>query len=277
MRHLLSIDDLSIDDIFSIFNLSNKIIKEGGLGPICLSSNILASLFYQPSTRTRLSFEAAAQKLHWGLLSVVGQEYSSIAKGESIADSIRVISESYADVIVLRHNKPWAIQEAAAVSHVPLINAGDGKNEHPTQALVDAFTIWKQFGLLDTLTIAVTGDLKNGRAARSFIKIMKKLGATLKSWAEWGLEPNSDLDIADGQGCTRDIDIVYMTRIQDGRLNKRLLTPYNFPGAFIMHPLPRNNEIPTSFDSHDRALYFKQARNALPIRMALLSWIKKCV
>ncbi|MGH7775985.1 MAG: aspartate carbamoyltransferase [Candidatus Dormibacterales bacterium] len=265
-----------------------------------LQGRVMAALFYEPSTRTRLSFEAAMLRL--GGLTIGtdnAREFSSAAKGETLEDSVRIVS-GYADVIVLRHHEEGAAQRAAAVSDVPVINAGDGKGQHPTQALLDLYTIADELGRVDGLRVAMVGDLANGRTVRSLSYLLSKyrgielvfvappqvamrqdikdhLDEHQVAWTE-----SQDLDLA-----LKTCDVVYQTRIQKERFQdlaqyERVRGVYRIearsmsllkPGAIVMHPLPRVDEIAPEVDSDPRAAYFRQARNGLHIRMALLDMV----
>jgi aspartate carbamoyltransferase catalytic subunit len=259
----------------------------------------LCSLFYEPSTRTRLSFEAAAVKLGMGVVSTENaREFSSAAKGETIEDTIRVLDEYKFDIIVLRHHETGAAARAASVSQTPIINAGDGKGEHPTQALLDAYTIYRQFGRLDNLHVVMGGDLANGRTVRSLAQLLSSYPnnhVTFVSMPE--LQIGKDIkqvlrtnkttfeETTDTSSAFKSADVVYWTRLQKERLANPELIPkggftlepetiaYLPAKAIIMHPLPRVDEISPLIDSDPRALYFEQAGNGLYIRMALLDLI----
>jgi aspartate carbamoyltransferase catalytic subunit len=259
----------------------------------------LCSLFYEPSTRTRLSFEAAAVKLGMGVVSTENaREFSSAAKGETIEDTIRVLDAYKFDIIVLRHHETGAAARAAAVSETPIINAGDGKGEHPTQALLDAYTIYRQFGRLDNLQVVMGGDLANGRTVRSLAQLLStypnnhitfvsmpelQIGEDIKQVLKTNkttFEEMSDMPTA-----FKTADVVYWTRLQKERLANPELIPKggftldpnnisHLPShAIIMHPLPRVDEIDPLVDTDPRARYFEQAGNGLYIRMALLDQI----
>ena len=262
-----------------------------------LGGRILATIFYEPSTRTRLSFEAAMQKLGGGILTAENaRENSSAAKGETIADAIRVIG-GYADVIVMRHFEEGAAKAAAEISPVPLINAGDGAGEHPTQALVDVYTIRKELGGLDGLRIALVGDLLYGRTIHSLLQLLclyPDISIDLVSPAGLRL-PKKYIDYLQLKGVTvresdaleesiQHADVLYITRVQRERLaderdyeaikdsyfvNAEIASRLK-PNAIIMHALPRVNEISPEVDANPRAAYFRQAKNGLYIRMALL-------
>ncbi|HEY1741880.1 MAG TPA: aspartate carbamoyltransferase [Granulicella sp.] len=265
-----------------------------------LSGRILATIFYEPSTRTRLSFEAAMQKLGGGVLTAENaRDSSSAAKGESIADAIRVIS-GYADVIALRHYEEGAAKAAAKISPVPLINAGDGIGEHPTQALADIYTIEKELGGREGLRVALVGDLLYGRTIHSLLPLLclyPGVQIDLVSPSQLRL-PAKYIQHLERQGVNfresdklgasiKSADVIYITRVQ----KERFASPQEYEAikdvyvidskiadklkkhAIIMHALPRVNEIAPEVDSNSRAAYFRQAKNALYIRMALLNYL----
>ena len=262
-----------------------------------LNGRVMAALFYEPSTRTRLSFEAAMLRLGGQTMGTDNaREFSSAAKGETLEDTIRIVS-GYADVIVLRHYEEGAAKRAASVSSVPVINAGDGPGQHPTQALLDLYTIRDELGRIDGIKIAMVGDLANGRTVRSLTYLLSKF-RQLKIWfvAPPQVAMRADLkahldehhipwvEDEDLDAVLPEVDVVYQTRIQKERFTDpaeyealkgiyridsralRLMRKY----AIVMHPLPRVDEIDPEVDADPRAAYFRQARNGLHIRMALL-------
>ncbi len=262
-----------------------------------LRGRILATLFFEPSTRTRFSFEAAMQKLGGGVLtSENAKANSSATKGETISDTVRIVS-GYADAIAIRHYEEGAAEAAAKISPVPIINAGDGVGEHPTQALADIYTIKKELGRLSGLRVALVGDLLNGRTIHSLLPLLCLYpGVTidLLSPAQLRLPPlyreflaEKGVAFHEGErleGVIEQADVAYITRVQserfvskqeydavkdvyiiDAEMADRLKTE-----SIIMHPLPRVNEISPEVDANTRAAYFKQAKNSLYIRMALL-------
>jgi aspartate carbamoyltransferase catalytic subunit len=267
-----------------------------------LEGRIMASLFYEPSTRTRFSFESAMLRLGGSVITTENaREFSSAAKGESLADSTRIMN-GYADVIVMRHNEAGSAARAAEISTVPVINAGDGAGQHPTQALLDMYTIVDAFAGINSLKIAMVGDLRYGRTVRSLAYLLTKyenieiifvappvckMEGDIKDYLNKYKIPwreASDLDKV-----TPEVDCVYMTRIQKERFHdlddyqaavgRYILTPQRVrtmkPSAIIMHPLPRVDEIPKEVDADPRARYFQQAQNGLYIRMALLYLLLK--
>lgn len=259
----------------------------------------LCSLFYEASTRTRLSFEQAAVKMGMGVVSTENaREFSSAAKGESVEDTIHVLNQYDFDVIVLRHNETGSALRAAAVSTTPIINAGDGAGEHPTQALLDAYTIYQNHGRLSNLRIVMGGDLKHGRTVRSLAQLLTKytgnhitfvsipelqIGEDIKSILR-SLKISYD-ETSHMHDALRTADVVYWTRLQKERLeNPNAILEGGFTidlkalkvmpkHAIIMHPLPRVWEIASVVDNDPRAVYFRQAGNGLYVRMALLDSI----
>jgi len=292
-----------LDIIFKIADeMKNDLLAKPRLYDDVLKGKIMASLFYEPSTRTRFSFESAMSRLGGSILTTENaKEFSSASKGETLYDSTRVMC-GYADLIVMRHNEPGSAKMAAEVSTVPVINAGDGSGQHPTQALLDLYTIKDYFSTIDQLTFAMVGDLKYGRTVRSLsylltkynnIKIyyvspsVCKMDEDIKNYlttnsVEWE-EVNSLEKVLPL------VDCVYMTRIQKERFHN----PEDYESAagkyildlekiklmkqksIIMHPLPRIDEISQEVDSDPRAQYFNQAENGLYVRMALLYLLLK--
>jgi len=265
-----------------------------------LRGRILATLFYEPSTRTRFSFEAAMQKLGGGVLTAENmRESSSATKGETIEDTIRIVS-GYADAIAIRHYEQGTAEAAARISPVPVINAGDGVGEHPTQALTDVYTIKKELGRLSGLRVALVGDLLNGRTIHSLLPLLCLYpGVTLDLVSPWQLRlplRHREYLLERGvafheserlEGVIAQADVVYITRVQRERfaaqadyeavkdvyiLDARLVEGLK-PEAIIMHALPRVNEISPEVDGDARAAYFRQAKNGLYIRMALLQYL----
>jgi aspartate carbamoyltransferase catalytic subunit len=265
----------------------------------CLNGQVMATLFYEPSTRTRLSFEASMLRLGGSVIGTENAgEFSSSVKGESLEDTIRIVS-AYSNVIVLRHKEEGSSEIAASISPVPLINAGDGRGQHPTQSLLDMYTLWREFGKIDGLRIAVVGDLANGRTVRSLAYLCAKFkDITLTFVSPQNLPIGQDiklhlnenhLDYTEQEDLNRvlpDVDVVYMTRVQKERMDARnyelargkySINQTNFKlireNARIMHPLPHVEEIqlPLDTEQHDpRVAYFRQAENGLYARMALL-------
>ena len=290
-----------METLFAFFKKADElrdVVKEP------LNGKILATLFYEPSTRTRLSFESAMLRLGGGVISTENaKEFSSAVKGESIEDSIRVIS-GYSDVIVIRHFEEGAVEKAASVSSVPVINAGSGGGQHPTQTLLDLYTIWKEIGKIDGITIAMVGDLKYGRTVRSLCYLLGKFkNIKIIFVAPECLSIKDDIkdylkkqNVSFEEGTELDkylpeVDIVYMTRIQKERMSEKeykeskgvyKITEENFSllkkSARLLHPLPHVEEIKLSLETEtidERVAYFRQAENGLYIRMALLSHLLK--
>lgn len=305
MRHILAVEQFNQEQLKETFDRADQ-LREESLDPTQrreLASKYLGyqlcSLFYEPSTRTRLSFEQAAAKFGMGIVSTENaREFSSATKGETIEDTIRVLNEYDFGVIVLRHHETGSATRAAALSETAIINAGDGKGEHPTQALLDAHTIFRRFGKLDNLHIIMGGDLANGRTVRSLALLMSKyannhitfisipelqIGEDIKlKLEEDGTKYEETMEMYDA---LRMADVVYWTRLQ----KERLANPEAIPRggftldatalqvmpeeAIIMHPLPRVDEIDPRVDCDPRAQYFKQAGNGLYVRMSIIDQI----
>ena len=263
-----------------------------------LKGKILATLFFEPSTRTRLSFETAMQRLGGGVVSLGSVESSSVAKGETLTDTVRTVSQ-YADVIVIRHPRTGSAKEAADAVPIPIINAGDGTGQHPTQALLDIYTIKKELGSLKDLNISMAGDLKNGRTVHTLVELLSLYQARFyfvspdllrmpeeitSNLRGKGMEVIETGDMAEA---ARASDLIYMTRVQKERFGdiseyERVKGSYIINKAFldrlkkrviILHPLPRVDEISTDVDEYPGAAYFRQMRNGVFIRMALLAMI----
>lgn len=254
---------------------------------------IVATLFYEPSTRTRLSHESAAQRLGAGVVSTENAlEFSSAIKGETIEDTVRVVA-GYADAIVIRHKETGIVDKAAAASPVPIINAGDGTGEHPTQALLDVYTIWREMGTLEGLNIVMGGDLAHGRTVRSLAQVMSNYKGTSFTFVSVPqLQMGDDIksllqqqgvsfrETSDVNEAVKAADVVYWTRLQKERLedpsvedsfvvDEAVLANMK-EKAIIMHPLPRVAEITVGVDADPRAAYFRQSHNGVYVRMALL-------
>lgn len=291
-RDIISIRELSREDIETVIRKAKEIRPHGEL----LRGKILASLFFEPSTRTRLSFASAMQQLGGQVVGFASAEASSQAKGESLKDTIQIV-EKYADVIVLRHPLEGSARLAADVTKLPVINAGDGANQHPTQTLLDLFTIEKFHGRIDGLKIGLIGDLKYGRTVHSLataltrfedIKLRLISPPTLRMPPQVLRELKSKVDYTETEALDlRDLDVVYMTRIQKERfpdieeyekvkgayvLNAETCQPLK-EDAIILHPLPRVDEIAPEVDALKQAKYFEQARSGIPVRMAILSLV----
>ena len=299
MKHLIDIKDLSVEEINDLIKVAKSIIKSPDKYSHKCDGKILATLFFEPSTRTRLSFESAMLRLGGNVLGFSEASSSSVSKGESVADTIHVVG-GYSDVIAMRHPKEGAPFVASVKSSVPIINAGDGGHNHPTQTLTDLLTISQEKGRLDNLTIGLCGDLKFGRTVHSLINAMlryKNIKFVLISPDELKLPEYmikileaSDVvyvETNDIEEYMKDLDILYMTRVQKERffneqdyirlkdyyiLNKDKLKTAK-EDLTIMHPLPRVNEISTDVDDDPRAAYFRQAEYGVYIRMALIMYM----
>ncbi len=296
MRSLIDILDLSAEEIGQLIETANDIIASPEKYSEKCKGKKLATLFFEPSTRTRLSFEAAMLELGGSVIGFSEAASSSASKGESIADTARVVS-CYADIIAMRHPKEGAPLVAAKNAAVPVINAGDGGHNHPTQTLADLLTIYREKGGFSNLTVGFCGDLKFGRTVHSLINALSRysgLNLVLISPDELQL-PDYELDVikkhnipylrtASLESAMPQLDILYMTRVQKERFfneedylrlrDSYILTPQKLesakPELCIMHPLPRVNEISTAVDSDPRACYFKQVLYGKYMRMALI-------
>ncbi len=297
MRHIIDIKDLSVEEIDEMIKVAKDIIANPSDYSHKCDGKILATLFFEPSTRTRLSFESAMLRLGGNVLGFSEAQSSSVSKGESVSDTIRVVG-GYSDIITMRHPKEGAPFVASSKSIVPIINAGDGGHNHPTQTLTDLLTISIEKGRLDNMTIGLCGDLKFGRTVHSLINAMSRypgIKFVLISPEELKIPSYVKKNVLDKENIeyveTTDIlehmpelDILYMTRVQKERffneqdyirlkdyyiLNKDKLKTAK-EDLCIMHPLPRVNEIATDVDSDPRAKYFEQAEYGRFIRMALI-------
>lgn len=297
MRHLIDIMDLSVSEIDEMIAVAKDIIAKPEEYCEKCKGKKLATLFFEPSTRTRLSFEAAMYELGGNVLGFSEAQSSSAAKGESVADTIRTVG-AYADIIAMRHPKEGAPVVASAKSTVPVINAGDGGHNHPTQTLTDLLTISREKGRLDNMTVGLCGDLKFGRTVHSLITAMSRyqnvkfiliapeelrIPEYLKQ--EVLVKNNMDfVETTDLESAMPELDILYMTRVQRERFfneqdylrlkDSYILTPDKLNNAkadlAILHPLPRVNEISVAVDEDPRARYFEQVLNGKYIRMALI-------
>lgn len=300
MRHLIGIEDLSVSEIENLIATAEDIIATPQKYSECAKGKKLATLFYEPSTRTRLSFEAAMMELGGGVLGFSEAQSSSAAKGESIADTAKVIS-CFADIMVMRHFKEGAPMVAAMNATVPVINAGDGGHNHPTQTLTDLLTVKREKGRLSDLTVGFCGDLKFGRTVHSLITALSRytgIKFVLISPKELTIPDYIKNEVLDKKGLPyvettsledsiSELDILYMTRVQRERFfneqdyirlkDSYILTPEKLNSAksdlCIMHPLPRVNEISVGVDKDPRACYFKQVLYGKYIRMALIKML----
>lgn len=297
MKHLLSPLDLSVDETEDLLNLASRIAKDPEKFSHCCDGKKLATLFYEPSTRTRLSFEAAMINLGGSVLGFSSADSSSASKGESVSDTIRVIS-CYADICAMRHPKEGAPMVAAEKSGIPVINAGDGGHQHPTQTLTDLMTIRELRGSLDNFTIGLCGDLKFGRTVHSLIRSLiryKNVKFILISPKELRvpdyiredvlIHNNVEFEEVERlEDVIPQLDILYMTRVQKERffsedeylrmkdfyiLNKEKMAAAK-DNMYVLHPLPRVNEISVEIDDDPRAAYFKQVLFGVYVRMALI-------
>ncbi len=297
MRSLIDIRELSVEEIDELVAVANDIIDNPGKYSEKCKGRILATLFFEPSTRTRLSFESAMLNLGGSVIGFSDSKNSSASKGESVADTTKIVS-GYADIIAMRHPKEGAPLVAAKSADIPVINAGDGGHNHPTQTLTDLLTIHREKGRFDDLTIGFCGDLKFGRTVHSLISAMSryknvkfvlispdelKVPDYIKQ-TELEAKNLEYIETASLDDVIGELDILYMTRVQGERFfneqdyirlkDSYILTPKKLEAAkedlIIMHPLPRVNEIPIAVDNDPRACYFKQARYGKFIRMALI-------
>lgn len=301
-RDVISILDFTREDLEVLFEEADRMRRhlEGGRVPRILEGRIVSLAFFEPSTRTRMSFESAAKRLGAEVIAITSEEATSVAKGESLADTIRML-DSYSDLIVLRHKFEGAAKYAAEIASAPIINGGDGRQHHPTQAMLDLYTIKILKGSPDGLTIAALGDLKYGRAVASFL-----LGLTLYKPRRVYLVSPPELRIredvrilleerglpivetSDLESILPELDILYVTRIQKERfpdpreyerirgsygVTRKLLEARAKRDLRILHPLPRVDEISPDVDETEFNAYFLQARLGVPVRMALLSLI----
>lgn len=298
VRNLIDPTDFSTDEINEILVLAQDMEKNPERYSNLCSGKILAALFYEPSTRTRLSFEAAMLRLGGRIIGFSEPNSTSVSKGESLEDTIKIIS-CYSDIIAIRHPKEGSAERAALYSDVPVINAGDGANQHPTQTLTDLSTIQNLKGRLSNLTVGLCGDLKFGRTVHSLIKALSRYSNNkiilispdelkIPDYIKTEVLKNTSMEIHEVKSLEEvidNLDILYMTRIQKERFDSEdeylrlkdsyILTKEKLRNAkddmLILHPLPRVNEIHPDVDLDKRATYFKQARYGMYVRMALIS------
>ena len=294
-RNLIQPEDFSIEEIDEILNLAEDIMKDPSAYSRVCEGKLMATLFYEPSTRTRLSFESAMKRLGGQVIGFSEPNSSSVSKGESLGDTIRTVS-SYVDVIVMRHPQFGAANEAIKYTEVPFINAGDGGNQHPTQTLTDLLTIKSLKGNLENHTIGLCGDLKNGRTVHSLVKAMARYKNTkfvfispkeleMPEYIKEAINGHEYYETTNLDEVIGTLDVLYMTRVQQERfedkaeydrlkdyyiLNKAKLS-HAKKDMLVMHPLPRVNEIDTDVDADERAVYFKQAKYGMFVRMALIT------
>ena len=298
MRHLIDSTDLTVQETQQVLDLALDIIDNRSAYSRICEGKKLATLFYEPSTRTRLSFTSAMMELGGNVLGFSDAGTSSVSKGETVADTVRVVS-AFADIIAMRHFKEGVPFTAAQYSRIPIINAGDGGHAHPTQTLTDLLSILRELGHLDNLTVGLCGDLKYGRTVHSLIKAMKRYEGTrfvLISPQELRLPdyiknilPSNFIEVDTLEEALPMLDVLYMTRVQQERFadkndyerlkdsfildaKKMTLAKENM---IVLHPLPRVNEISTDVDSDPRAAYFRQVENGKFVRMALICTLLK--
>lgn len=293
MKNVISCDQFTKESLKELFDLADVVRANPEKYMNALNGKVVTTLFFEPSTRTRLSFETAVVRLGGRLVSTEnGKTNSSSTKGETLEDTIKVVT-GYTDAIIMRHSFNDAAERAAKVATVPVINAGSGKGEHPTQSLLDAYTIRREKGRLDNLKIALLGDLINGRTIHSLIKLFSQY-ENIEFYAlskENLCLPEKYVKIIENSGnkyfkcysfseLPKDVDIMYHTRIQAERcdedlgkeefvINKEILNQFS-ENTLVLHPLPRVDEISTDIDDDKRAKYFEQAHNGMWVRMALL-------
>ena len=295
-KSLISIGDFSKDEILHILDVAKEFEKNREQN--FLTGKVIACLFFEPSTRTRLSFEAAVNRLGARVIGFPDSRNTSVSKGETLEDTIKIVS-NYVDMIVMRHPMEGAAEIAAKVSPVPVVNAGDGSNQHPTQTLLDMYSIKQTQGRLDGLTINMVGDLKYGRTVHSLSEAMSDFSPKYVFTAPDDLKmPSKYLKYLDSKHISyeetasleehlNDCDILYMTRVQQERfpskedydkvkdvyeLHASMLSGVK-PNMKILHPLPRVTEIATDVDDTPYAYYFQQARNGMYVRMAVISYL----
>ena len=297
MRHFVTLDDFSNFEIEQIFRLAAGMQTQLETWAGICRSKLLATLFYEPSTRTRLSFESAMERLNGGTLGFADPNSTSAAKGETLADTARMVT-NYADIIVVRHSWAGSARVMASYANIPVINGGDGSHAHPTQALTDLYTIIRRKSQVQGLTVGICGDLQYGRAAHSFALAVARFGGKLVHIAPKGLQmptwlltriskfhEQQPIEVENVTEVIETLDVIYVNRLQEERLppsvdaatvrgsyllNVEVMKNAK-PDAMIMHPLPRVNELAYELDDDPRAAYFEQSANAVPIRMALIS------
>ncbi|MBQ9858706.1 MAG: aspartate carbamoyltransferase [Oscillospiraceae bacterium] len=297
MKNLMNITDLTVEEIDELIAVAEDIIANPVKYQDACNHKLLATLFFEPSTRTRLSFESAMHRLGGSVVGFSEASSSSSAKGESLADTIKVVG-GYADIIAMRHPKEGAPVVAARYAGVPVINAGDGAHNHPTQTLTDLLTIWRAKHRLGNMTIGLCGDLKFGRTVHSLVCAMARytgvkfvfIAPEELKFPRYIIEDELDSrgipykEVSTMEEVMEELDVLYMTRVQKERFfneadyirlkDTYILTPDKLVPAkedlVVMHPLPRVNEISTAVDDDPRAWYFRQAKNGMFIRMALI-------
>jgi len=294
MKHIVSIEDLDNKSIMSLLKRARELlpVAEGKKKSDKLKGKILSTCFFEPSTRTRLSFESAMQRLGGSCIGFADPSATSHLKGETLSDAIRMVS-GYSDAVVLRHPREGAAKLASEVSDVPIINGGDGAGQHPTQTLLDLFTIKEEMGKLENLKVGMIGDLRYGRTVHSLSQALDRFNTELHFISPESLAmpehvtdelTNNWSTHQDLESVLSELDVLYVTRIQKERFPdvedyKRVAGAYRInlellnnakPKMRILHPLPRVDEISTNVDNTKHAAYFRQAFNGIPVRMALL-------
>jgi len=297
-KNLISIQDFTKDEILEVLKMAEE-FEENPCQPL-FKNKVVASIFFEPSTRTRLSFETAANRLGARVIGFSDAGNTSVSKGETLKDTIKMIS-NYADLIIMRHPLEGSARYASEISSVPVINAGDGANQHPSQTLLDLYSIFKTQGTLESLSINIVGDLKYGRTVHSLLQAMShfhpsflftspdelSLPGEYKDYLRnKGIQFRETKNLADGIAGS---DIIYMTRVQRERFSdpieyERVKNVYSLnvsmireckPNMKILHPLPRVNEIAIDVDDSSHAYYFEQARNGIFTRMAIITKLLK--
>jgi aspartate carbamoyltransferase catalytic subunit len=302
VRDFIRIDDVTREEIESIFHLAHDMEVMREMGSDLCKGRILGTLFFEPSTRTRLSFESAMCRLGGSVLGFSDPAATSFAKDETLADTIQMVC-NYADILVIRHFWAGSANVASQQSRVPIINAGDDGNQHPTQTLTDLYTLWKTGRDISSMTVGVCGDLRFGRAAHSLVYGLATFGVNIVLIAPPGLdlppeeawrlehEYNASVTLVEEPGdVIGDLDVLYVNRLQKERLPKdldpvevqRIASRYRIdaelikrakPDCMVLHPLPRVDELARELDSDPRAAYFEQSSNGVPVRMALMAML----
>jgi aspartate carbamoyltransferase catalytic subunit len=297
-RNIISMRDFTKDEILHVLEIAKVMDEKPSTYAHALDGKILATLFFEPSTRTRLSFESAMLRLGGDTMGFADPGSSSSKKGESLADSIKIV-ESYADVIAMRHPVEGSARLASEIADIPILNAGDGANQHPSQTFLDLYTIQQEKGTLEGLKVGFMGDLKYGRTVHSLANALGQFGCELLFVSPKGLEMPSDSleelgrtgvgfkEFENFEEAKGELDILYVTRIQRERfgddldydkvregynISKKFLEGCN-PDLRILHPLPRVDELSVEVDETPHALYFRQAANGIPTRMALIALV----
>lgn len=294
MRHLTEISDFSTEEISRLISVSRDIMTNEQSYIDAMKGKVMATLFYEPSTRTKFSFEAAMQRLGGTVIGFTGTQNTSVSKGETLKDTVRMVA-AYSDLIVMRHFEAGAPMQAAKVATVPVVNAGDGGNQHPTQTLTDILTISQEKGRLDNLNIVLVGDLKYGRTVHSLVKAMRRYKNNkfyfvspkelqMPDYIKKLLDESQYEELENLDEAIKQADVLYMTRVQRERFEyaeqyEKLKDVYILDKGkmdkasnemIVLHPLPRVNEIAEEVDDDPRAKYFQQAKYGMYARMALI-------